>query len=86
MKFISSKLSALATMGLLSLALNTQAAACNVTDAIGKWGYSAQGINVAAGGIPFSEIGAFTLKADGTGKGVAHHVTNGIYIPNIPVT
>lgn len=84
MKFISSKFNAVVVAGLLSYGVQAQAG-CSMADVAGKWGFAGEGKEMATA-MPFSFIGSFVLKADGTGDGVLNRSTPVGYMPNIPMT
>ncbi|EDZ68503.1 hypothetical protein [Nitrosococcus oceani] len=68
-----------------SLNVNVKTKDCSVAQLAGRWVLSESGTHVAFGAVPFSQIGWFLLKKDGTGKGEAFLSVNGQPLPPIPL-
>ena len=77
MKFASWKSLVALSLGLLSFSMNANAG-CSVWQLAGTWGFSGQGIDLQSGGVPYVQLGAMTLKGNGTGTGTATIVENGM--------
>lgn len=58
---------------------------CSVDKLTGRWVFSEYGTHVGFGSVPFSEVGWFVLKKNGTGKGQSFLSINGQPTPAIPL-
>ena len=73
----------LITLGLLSLGFsisNAQAGGCSLEKVAGRWTFSEHGTYLGFDkkyNLPFSEVGWFKLKKDGSGSGAVFQSVNG---------
>lgn len=83
MRFSLSKIFMFFTGLMLNLSFPSAQADCSVDKLAGKWVFSEYGTDVEFGSVPFSEVGWFVLRKNGTGKGQAFLSANGEATPPI---